>query len=144
MSAIVTPVKQLSFGLLIWIIYGPTCSFMKQLNVITFCYTHTVHISCLICFLIMTQQTLFGLQDVLKTSSRHVLRHWRHLKDVLDKKKLSQLSGIRTKEIVTIILKANSNLESWVTIITFLLQFNAEANQSRFPKFYVLLGAHIQ
>ena len=37
-----------------------------------------------------------------------------------------------------LILKADKNLESWVTIITFLLQVHAEANQSRLPEFYPL------
>ena len=42
-----------------------------------------------------------------------------------------------------IILKSNNNLESWVTIITFLLEFHAETNQRRFPKFCLFLGARI-
>ena len=46
---------------------------------------------------------------------------------------------IRIKKIVKIILKTNNNLESWVTTTTFLLEFHAEANQSKFLKFYPLL-----
>ena len=46
---------------------------------------------------------------------------------------------IRIKKTVKIILKTNNNLESWVTTTTFLLEFHAEANQSKFLKFYPLL-----